>query len=142
MQTIGSHIRQIWQQTSLQSDPYHVGHGLQALARRYLQRLLSANPKGSHALLIAHPPILLCSFALHGSACYSDSEDWFLTLVLTRLSRFACEIGPICVCRAAQHVIRLHSMTSAFLHLPTGAGAGAGTPDKIRQHSVAPVGWT
>ena len=24
-----------------------------------------ANPKGSHALLIAHPPILLCSFALH-----------------------------------------------------------------------------
>ena len=45
-------------------NPYHVGHGSQALARRYLQRLLSANPKGSHALLIAHPPILLCSFAL------------------------------------------------------------------------------
>ena len=59
-------------------------------SRWYLQRLLSANPKGSHALLIAHPPILLCSFALH--------VDWFLTLVLTRLSRFACEIGPICVC--------------------------------------------
>ena len=24
--------------------------------------------------------------------------------------RFACEIGPICVCRAAPHMIRLHSM--------------------------------
>ena len=41
--------------TSLQSDPYHVRHGSQALARRYLQRLISANPKGSDALLIAHP---------------------------------------------------------------------------------------
>ena len=51
--------------TSLQSDLYHAGHGSQALVRRYLQRLLSANPKGSHALLIAHPPIMLCSFALH-----------------------------------------------------------------------------
>ena len=44
--------------TSLKSDPCHVGHDSQALARQYLQRLLSANPKGSHALLIAHPPIL------------------------------------------------------------------------------------
>ena len=38
---------------------------LDMVRKRYLQRLLSANPKGSHALLIAHPPILLCSFALH-----------------------------------------------------------------------------
>ena len=36
------------------------------MARLYLQRLLSANPKGSRDLLIAYPPILrlLCSFAL------------------------------------------------------------------------------
>ena len=27
--------------------------------------LHKANPKGSHALPIAHPPIMLCSFALH-----------------------------------------------------------------------------
>ena len=50
-------------------------------------------------------PALQCE-----TACYSDHADWFLTLVLTRLSRFSCEIGPICVCRAPLHVIRLHSM--------------------------------
>ena len=38
---------------------------LDMVRKRYLQKLLFANPKGSHALLIAHPPILLCSFALH-----------------------------------------------------------------------------
>ena len=59
---------------------------------------------------------MLCSLHTHLSAlqfrtaCNSDHADWFLTLVLTRLSRFACEIGPICVCRAAPHMIRLHSM--------------------------------
>ena len=37
------------------------------------------------------------------TACDSDNADWFRTLVLTRLSRFACEIGPICVCRAVPH---------------------------------------
>ena len=51
---------------------------------------------------------MLCSLHTHlratyptlqfRTACYSDHADWFLTLVLTRLSRFACEIGPICVC--------------------------------------------
>ena len=40
---------------------------------------------------------------LFRTACNSDHADWFLTLVLTRLSRFACEIGPICVCRAVPH---------------------------------------
>ena len=47
---------------------------------------------------------------LFRTACDSDNADWFLTLVLTRLSRFACEIGPICVGRAAPNVIRLRSM--------------------------------
>jgi len=53
-------------QTCIQSDPYHDRHRSQALARRYLQRLLSANPKGAEqtdGLLIAHPPILPSSLA-------------------------------------------------------------------------------
>ena len=50
-------------QTCIQSDPYRDRHRSQALARRYLQRLLSANPKGAGGLLIAHPPILPSSLA-------------------------------------------------------------------------------
>jgi len=50
-------------QTCIQSDPYHDRHRSQALARRYLQRQLSANPKGAGALFIAHPPILPSSLA-------------------------------------------------------------------------------
>ena len=50
--------------TCIQSDPYHDDrHHSQALARQYLQRLLTANLKGAGALLIAHQPILPSSFA-------------------------------------------------------------------------------
>ena len=40
-----------------------------------------------------------------------SGSHWFLVmLVLKQRSRFACEIGAICVGRAVQHVIRLRSM--------------------------------
>ena len=64
------------------------------------------------------------------TGCNSDHVDWFLRLVWTLLSRFACEIGPICVCRVAPHVIRLCSMD--FGIFASADGAGAGTPDKIQ----------
>ena len=71
------------------------------------------------------------------TACDSDHADWFLTLVLTQLSRFACEIGPICVCRAAPHMIRLQChcipWTSAFLHLPT---APAPAPARLTRYNL------
>jgi hypothetical protein len=55
-----------------------------------------------------------------GTGCDSDSATWFLTLVLIRPSRFACETATIYVGGAALLVIRKQSMDFCILSSADG----------------------
>ena len=65
-------------------------------------------------------------------ACGKSLGDHPSPLVLTRISRFICEIGPICLERAALDAYRMYKWTCAHQNLSTCPCACAGTPYKTQ----------